>query len=208
MNKRQKKKQTQKRNKALVERYPFLLPRNVWTDEVVESYNYSWTLFDEIPKGWRDCFGIQLCEDLRAALVKINKLYTFRFDQIKEKYGSLRLYSNWVTDEISEILMKYEHLSEHVCIQCGKVNVPMVYDSWISPYCKNCFDRFLERYNSNKKYEDFVHEDEWTPEMPLDMTFKIRRFSKEKTEDIEYSIEDIVRRIPNRYLPKELKRPN
>ena len=34
MNKRQKKKQIKMKNKKLIKKYPFLLPRNVWTGKV------------------------------------------------------------------------------------------------------------------------------------------------------------------------------
>ena len=31
------------KNKELIKKYPFLLPRNVWTDKVPEDYDYSYT---------------------------------------------------------------------------------------------------------------------------------------------------------------------
>lgn len=33
---------TQEEIKQLVERYPYLLPRNVWTDKVPEDYDYTY----------------------------------------------------------------------------------------------------------------------------------------------------------------------
>ena len=87
MNKRQKKKQIKMRNKKLVKRYPFLLPRNVWTGKIVEDYDYSWTEYDCLDKGWQIGFGKFLLEDLREACFKTNFLDKLQFLQIKEKFG-------------------------------------------------------------------------------------------------------------------------
>ena len=51
------------RNKALVERYPFLLPRYEWSQEPLDDYDYEFTNLDDIPQGWVKSFGIQMCEE-------------------------------------------------------------------------------------------------------------------------------------------------
>ena len=51
---------TNEQIKQLVERYPFLLPRNVFTDELEEDYDYSYLFPLEIPQGWFNLF-FQLC---------------------------------------------------------------------------------------------------------------------------------------------------
>lgn len=82
---------TQEDIKKLVERYPYLLPRNVWTDKLPEDYDYTYIKGLEIPNGWRKLF-FQMCEDIRQPLIDANYLDKFRFTQIKEKYNSLRCY--------------------------------------------------------------------------------------------------------------------
>ena len=52
-------------NKELIKRYPFLLPRNRWTGEVAEDYDYHYTELDGMPDGWRIAFGKQMCEEIR-----------------------------------------------------------------------------------------------------------------------------------------------
>lgn len=79
-------------NKALIARYPFLLPRNVWTDKVADDFNYAHTLMDAMPEGWRIAWGDKLLEEIREELVKYNYLDEYRVIQIKEKYGTLRWY--------------------------------------------------------------------------------------------------------------------
>ena len=178
-------------NKELVKEFPFLKPRNVWTDEEIEDYDYSFTILDEIPEGWKKSFGRLLCEDIKKVLIKENTLDSFRIDQIKEKYGTLRLYCNG-SKEIQDIINKYEHISKHTCIVCGNVNVPIYDDGWVSPYCDKCFEKSFNKRKtkSMKKPEDFK-----VCDALLTPTFKMTTFSKEGTFDEEFSCFDILKRM-------------
>ena len=71
-------------NQKLIERFPFLMPRNRWTGEVPEDYDYSYTELDSMPDGWRKAFGEQMCEDIREELVRAEYLDQYRITQIKE----------------------------------------------------------------------------------------------------------------------------
>lgn len=97
----------------------------------------TYTELDSLEIGWRKRFGIDLCKDLRRALLKsggYKLLYSYRILQIKEKWGYLHLYGSGYNKEISKVLSKYEKLSEETCVICGK---PATWRStgWISPYC-------------------------------------------------------------------------
>lgn len=97
----------------------------------------TYTELDSLEKGWRKRFGIDLCKDLRRALIKsggYNLLFSYRIHQIKEKWGYLHWYGNGYNKEIDEVLEKYEKLSEETCIICGKPATWTRLD-WISPYC-------------------------------------------------------------------------
>ena len=65
-------------NKELIERYPFLQPYNLWDDEPISNSDYSFTMLDEMPSGWRESFGEQLCEELRTVLIKEGLLEKYR----------------------------------------------------------------------------------------------------------------------------------
>lgn len=82
------------KNKALVDDFPFLLPRNRWTGKVPDDYDYSYTELDAMPEGWRTAFGLQMCKELKEILVGAGALETYRIMDIKEKYGSLHWYDN------------------------------------------------------------------------------------------------------------------
>ena len=77
------------KNKELCEKYPFLIPRNVFTDQISENYDYSWTRLDDLEPGWKIAFGEQLCEELKEALSKAHYVNKFRFSCIKEKLAHL-----------------------------------------------------------------------------------------------------------------------
>ena len=131
------------KNKELCEKYPFLIPRNVWTDKISEDYNYSWTRLDDLEPGWRIAFGEQLCEELKDALAKADYVDKFRFSQIKEKWGALCLYNFGCNQEAWDVIHKYEKLSRYICGHCGKP-ATKVSTGWIYPYCDECAERFAK----------------------------------------------------------------
>lgn len=125
-------------NKQLIEKYPFLLPRNRWTGKVPADYDYSYTELDAMPDGWRKAFGEQMCQEIEEELEKYNLQNEYRISQIKEKYGSLCWYDFGCTGKIlREIIPTYEKLSKRICIKCGKPATKMTL-GWISPYCDDC----------------------------------------------------------------------
>ena len=95
---------------------------------------------DAMDEGWRRAFGIQMCKDVRKCLVKNSGfifLFKYRITQIKEKFGGLRWYDNGSPRELYEIINKYENISFHTCICCGKP-AKYITSGWICPYCEDC----------------------------------------------------------------------
>ena len=147
------------RNKKYKEAYDFLYKDDHFK-KVVKSYywafvvtvcdfinNYVLPLFHFIPTyseldgmddGWRKAFGIQMCKELRSQLIKDRMLFSFRITDLKEKYGTLRLYGNHYSEEVFRIINKYEAISRDVCGVCGKPADYITLD-YIYPYCKDCF---------------------------------------------------------------------
>jgi uncharacterized Zn finger protein (UPF0148 family) len=77
-------------------------------------------------------------------LEKAGLLNDFRFLQVKEKYGQMRLYHSGASEEVNDILDKYEFLSEQVCSECGKPAIAMT-SGWICPYCVEHIKKYTER---------------------------------------------------------------
>lgn len=198
MNKRIRKKKRKQYNKWLCERYPFLIPRNVWTDKAVWADTpksaYDWTNLDSMPKGWKKAFGLQMCEDLREELVKYNFLDRYRVVQIKEKYGSLRWYDNGhpVGSRIGEIIADYGYISENVCIGCGKLDVGIITSGWIYPVCRNCFNGTDEEYDKATSGSTDKITDGYT----------IRSFTSSGHTDEYHDITEKVNKIRARYKTK------
>lgn len=170
-------------NKKLIERYPFLS---------IHKGEYEFTWLDSMPDGWRNCFGLLMCEDILNTLTifKIDPK-TYKILQIKEKYGSLRWYDNGCPNEVSDIIDKYEFLSKHTCIMCGKLGVP-VYGGWISPYCDDC---------AKKIYKEPL-KDHQVEEGKLEMTFGMTTFSNQGNKERILDISDIVHRIDDKFKDK------
>lgn len=136
-------------------KYPFMKSRNVWDGKFT---GYSHTFYDHIPDGWRKAFGRQMLKDIKKAGKASRKRFhkylswkkMLRWEQIKEKYGTLRLYAS-TTEEIAEVLYHYESISEDYCIICGK---PSEYwtSGWIVPLCSDCMEKEVNRKNDKGDY--------------------------------------------------------
>ena len=145
-------------NKDLIKRHPYLLPRNVFTDEVDKDYDYSWTRLDEIEDGWQDLM-LRMCEEIRQPLIEANYLDKFRFSQIKEKYGRACFYNFGAPKKVQEIIHKYENESARTCIRCGR-NAVKVSTGWIAPYCLGCA-RVLGEYMEFMDINEWLKEDNY-----------------------------------------------
>ena len=133
-------------NKQLIEKYPFLYPRNVWTDEIDPDYDYTYTWLDDMPDGWRLAFGLDLVDEIYQELVKYDFVDKYEIVQIKEKWGGLRWYDNGVPHDskVYDIIRKYEEISFKTCIKCGKT-ATRISTGWISPFCDNCIEEKYSR---------------------------------------------------------------
>ena len=123
----------------------------------------TYTELDAMPEGWRKSFGIQMCKEIKQALLYdggLKLLYNYRISQIKEKYGELCWYDCGSTQEIFKIIAKYEYISRRTCIVCGKT-ADGLSRGWISPYCKNCAGgRELDEYYTEElPFYDYYNND-------------------------------------------------
>ena len=138
-------------------KYPFWRATNVWTGKYL---GYSFTWYDDIPEGWQKAFGKQLSDEIKQVGEKYLKEHkekkwkdSLYWQQIKEKYGELRLYASAIK-EIMKVLEKYEMMSIGYCINCGK---PARYQTkgWLSFQCEDCFTNFCKEYDySDEEIEE------------------------------------------------------
>lgn len=126
-------------NEYLCMEYPFLIPRNHWTDEIVEDFDFSYTELDDIEEGWRT-LGLNLCEEIKQELLKYKgALDKYRIIQIKEKYGFLHWYDYGAPagSEVYKIILKYEEMSKRICGKCGAPTTKITM-GWYYPFCDEC----------------------------------------------------------------------
>lgn len=97
----------------------------------------EWDAMDDMP-GWKKAFGDQMLKEIKTQLKKDKCLYSWRITDLKEKYGSLRLYSNFASVELQNIINKYDDLSYETCIRCGEP-AKIITDGYVLPYCEHCW---------------------------------------------------------------------
>lgn len=126
--------------KQLIEKYPYLIPRNMWTGEIVENYDYSYVRGEsEIPTGWVRLFFLYV-KNIRPYLEPNGLLNRFMFSDIKEKYGTLRLYDFGAPKMVHVMATIYESFSQYICSVCGDF-ATQESRGWICPYCNKCLDK-------------------------------------------------------------------
>jgi NAD-dependent SIR2 family protein deacetylase len=167
---------TDEKMKELLEKYPFLVYRNVFSDE--KCFDEKKDLEINYYKEW-DGYGWEGI--WKKYLEKLFELYDnkwseetkkhFQFTEIKEKYGQLRIYTSF-TDTEENLESKAEMLSEWTCMKCGKQprdsrGRHIIWRGWIGNYCKDCAKKEnKENYKSWKQVKKDL--------------FGIHSFSKEK----------------------------
>ena len=153
----------------------------------------TYTELDNMPNGWRKAFGIQICKEIKHALIKVGgkkALYKYRITQIKEKYGELYWYDEYSYVEVQKIIQKYEYISARTCIECGDLATGYTpYEYWKSPYCDNC------RPKNSKYFIDFglkvkVDDEEYTSDSWYgytgDINHRTDKFEEVKNNYKEY----------------------
>jgi hypothetical protein len=90
----------------------------------------------ECGDGWFDLL-YELCHHIEERL-RLAGNPEFTFDQIKEKFGLIRIYySGYHADEISTLIDWAEKVSAKTCEQCGKPG-KATSKGWIKVRCLEC----------------------------------------------------------------------
>lgn len=144
--------------KYIKRHYPFLDQKTHWyTGKMLDKKERKnmpplMTLESgDIPKGWVKCFGYALCEELREEFIRCGCLDTVNIEQVKEKFGELRIYFGGLPNgcRAEDIVDKYAALSRSVCIYCGSMDAYEInIGGWLSPICREC-------YNTRDFFESF-----------------------------------------------------
>jgi len=196
------------KNKKLVKKYPWLKPYQHFRKRHLDSkYDYSYLNWG-FTYGWDIAFGDMFMRELGEA-VKEQK--GFGILQTKEKYGILCCYTTGTTQEVNDIINKYEHISQHVCVICGKPDVPMLNTGWVSPQCFACFVKNRQRYKpidieelweQYNKLAEKRGEDGWK----IPNTYSYTRWDKDNNKEIvTHDVSETVKAVRERYEKRSKK---
>lgn len=192
----------QKRNKYLIEEYPFLTPID-WGGKrlIPEQHEYEWTVLDDIPEGWAYLFGEKMCKEIKEALLEDDLLEKYGIGQAKEKWGGLRWYDYNGNEKVSRITDAYEQVSYNICSKCGKPDVPVLKLGWIIPMCEECYYKipYYEMYKT--PYEDLYDGD---TEMPK--SYKVRIFHNGGYNDQIYDLTKLTNELRELWKEKQNER--
>jgi ribosomal protein L37AE/L43A len=110
------------------------------------ALKYPYELFGiECGDGWK-----KLYQPIIDFIMKYNKDKDeedkIEINQIKEKFGSIRIYLSKYTDELRQMIDDAEEQSYYTCEECGKyIKKPIVEGHWIYPMCRKCYDEMKEK---------------------------------------------------------------
>jgi hypothetical protein len=70
-----------------------------------------------------------------------DEMYELKVDQIKEKYGTLRFYTNFSNSHIDALIRDAEEESSKTCEACGKSAKMRSDHRWYSVRCDDCWPK-------------------------------------------------------------------
>lgn len=88
---------------------------------------------DHVGKGWAD-----IIDELHENLLGIDPEYTV--DQVKEKFGWLRVYITSCSAAAYPLVHVYEEKSSHTCEWCGNPGHTRT-DGWMRTLCDSCEEK-------------------------------------------------------------------
>lgn len=102
---------TVEQNKELVDKYPFLWPRYLNSDDFGERwelYDYNYTELDNLPDGWVNSWVPKFLDEVKDILIKknlLNDYFVVRF--VHTLWNKFNFKGNIYIPEITELVKKY-----------------------------------------------------------------------------------------------------
>lgn len=101
-------------------------------NELLKKYNIKSTpCYSFVGDGW-----IPLLDKMFQELISLG--WDKDLDQVKEKFGCLRVYIGNTTAEISKVIEKAEADSSVTCEECGNPGELRTSRSWFTTLCDTC----------------------------------------------------------------------
>ena len=97
----------------------------------------------EVGDGWMDLLE-ELFDKMQKIIDNDSQCNAIEVVQVKEKFGELRVYTNYDTDEIFNLIEEYTRKSKHICEWCGKKGKLRNDNGWYTTLCNKCHEKRLE----------------------------------------------------------------
>lgn len=199
-------KQHRLRSKRLAKKYgDWILAHNAWSGKVNKRSKWLSNEYDAFSGGWRDLWHMCI-EDINKEIHKSKRLEReFYFMQIKEKYGEIRAYTNFVTKEIDRIIEDYSFISANVCQRCGKPDSSISKGCWVECCCKDCYEKEWKG-KEHKPYEEAY---DTNPEHTIipDM-YTVRHFNEGNEWNENIDISKKVKKVRDNWSKKQERKQN
>jgi hypothetical protein len=124
--------------KKLYEKYPKIFAQKNQSMKVTAM---CWGM--ECGDGWYWLID-NLCKQLQWDIDK-NGQEQLEAVQVKEKYGSLRFYTDHSSDTQEAMITLAEALSNEICETCGSTANIIQTEGWIKTLCTDCYEQTKNR---------------------------------------------------------------
>ena len=100
----------------------------------------------EIGEGWMPIID-KLFRGIQAEIDKQPEDYykDFYITQVKEKFGTLRVYCSYYYSELEDLIDKAERESSCTCEQCGEEGYLKTVGGWDMTLCEKCHKLLLDK---------------------------------------------------------------
>jgi len=126
----------EKLDQQLIDKFSFYTIPNEFGEEYKTAFDFS--------NGWFDLVE-QMSEDIRNLIEsKYNGNLDFTISYMKEKWGTLDIFTFGCPDDIDYIISQAEHDSEFICEQCGNPGEMRMLNMWMMVRCDKCWNIIQE----------------------------------------------------------------
>ena len=128
-----------------------------------------------------------MCDEIQEPLIKANCINSFRFSQIKEKFGSMRCYTFEAPSEVQDIITKYEYISHFVCQYCGDPANCLIKKFYTEQLCEDCLkEKGIEEEYQKIEFKDYFNIEKCRDKEIIEERISVRKEWDKYLENINW----------------------